>query len=138
MIPIYFDIATPARHPKTMAQPLLKKVFEGEQDYVAVMKVEVMVPSTKVLVEMKLTSVSQRDDRFKKSKDIADLFSLLRYDDSLWEHDEEGNRVHSIEQINPTKFKEDMSTFIADGNITDAASMLKMDVETITNTLNQM
>src|SRR3989344_6227278 len=74
---IYFDIATPTKIKHSMPEPLLKKVFEGDLAHVKIKGTLVMVPSAKTLIEMKLKSVVNRNDAFKRTKDLVDLHGLL-------------------------------------------------------------
>jgi len=82
---IYFDIATPTKAQHSMPEPLLKKVFGKEKQFIKIKGIEVMIPSTKILVEMKLKSAPERSDAFKRAKDIADLYALLNSNSELWQ-----------------------------------------------------
>ena len=118
---IYFDIATPAKIAHTMPEPLLKKVFGKERQFIKIKGIEVMVPSQKVLIEMKLKSSPERTDTFKRTKDIADLFMLLK------SHPEILTTKNGTDKKITQKFRGNVARFKGDGTTAGAAIMLKTD-----------
>lgn len=124
---IYFDIATPAKIGHSMPEPLLKKVFRKEKGYVKINGIQVMVPSAKILVEMKLKSIPGRSDAFKRTKDIADLYALLEYNANLWVV-KNGQRLKTkgLNKKLVQTFKEKLERFKIDGTIAASATMLKI------------
>lgn len=60
-------------------EPLLKHVFEGRYANVTLFGRKVMLPTTELLIAMKIKSLPSRDKEHKKIKDICDIFALLWY-----------------------------------------------------------
>jgi hypothetical protein len=136
---IYFDIATPAKTGHTMPEPLLKKVFGKEKERVKIKDIKVMVPSSKVLAEMKLKSIPERTDSFKKTKDVADLYALLENNPSLWIA-KKGHRTKTkgLNKKLVQKFREKLERFKIDGTIAAAATMLNTDQNRLTGLLEKI
>jgi len=123
---IYFDIATPVKIGHSMPESLLKKVFRKEKQHVKIKDIQVMVPSLKILVEMKLKSIPGRSDAFKRTKDIADLYALLNNHHELWVIKEgEFVKTKGLDKRLVQKFKEKLERFKIDGTIAASATMLK-------------
>jgi len=136
---IYFDIATPVKIEHTMLEPLLKKVFWGEKGYVKIKGTKVMVPSPKTLIEMKLKSTPGRSDAFKRTKDIADLYALLENNSQLWLL-KEGYRTKTkgLDKKLVLEFKEKLKRFKIDGTTAASATMLKINQNKLTDTLEKI
>lgn len=136
---IYFDIATPTKIDHSMPEPLLKKVFKNEKEHVKIKGIQVMVPSPKILVEMKLKSIPGRSDAFKRTKDIADLYALLENNPSLWVV-KNGQRIKTrgLDKKLAKGFKEKLERFKIDGTIAAAATMLKIGQEKLTDLLEKI
>ncbi len=132
---IYFDIATPTKIEHAMPEPLLKKVFENEKQFIKTKGIQVMVPSTKILVEMKIKSAPERNDTFKRTKDIADLYALLKGHPELLAT-KKGTKWLDKKLVQ--NFKEKIEKFKKDGTITAAATMLKTDQNKIIETLEKI
>ena len=136
---IYFDVATPTKMAHSMPEPLLKKVFGKEREFIKIGGVQVLVPSAKVLVEMKLKSAPERTDSFKRTKDIADLYALLEGNPDLW-------RVKNGVRIKPKgldkklaeKFKGKLAKFRLDGTIAGAANMVNVSQGKISAVLDKI
>jgi len=123
---VYFDIATPVKIRHSMPESLLKKVFRKEKQHVKIKDIQVMVPSLKILVEMKLKSIPGRSDAFKRTKDIADLYALLNNHHELWVIKEgEFVKTKGLDKRLVQKFKEKLERFKIDGTIAASATMLK-------------
>jgi len=140
LICIYLDVAAPKHVDKTvMVQEKLSEVFVGEMEWCKLDDLRVMTPSPKILVETKLESSLERVDRFKRTKDVADIFALLRSFNNLWEMDK-GERIglKSIDSKLKEKFKARIDEFEREGTIKDAASMLDIPVSVIIETLRIM
>ena len=60
-------------------EPLLKHVFEGRYANVNLFGRKIMLPTTELLIAMKIKSLPSRDKEHKKIKDICDIFTLLWY-----------------------------------------------------------
>jgi len=136
---IYFDIATPTKIGHSMPEPLLKKVFRKEKEHVKINGIMVMVPSPRVLIEMKLKSIPGRSDTFKRTKDIADLYALLDSHAELWAI-KEGKRVKTkgLDKKLLRKFREKLERFKIDGTIAASATMLKTDQNNLTGLLEKI
>ncbi len=136
---IYFDIATPTKIRHSMPEPLLKKVFRKEKEHVKIKDIKVMVPSSKVLIEMKLKSIPGRSDAFKRTKDIADLYALLNNRTELWAI-KEGKLVKTkgLDKKLLQKFREKLERFKMDGTIAASAIMLKTDQNNLTDLLEKI
>jgi len=136
---IYFDVATPIKTNHTMPEPLLKKVFGKEKEEVKIRNIQVMIPSTKVLTEMKLKSTPGRTDTFKRTKDIADLYDLLETDPSIW-ITEKGYRTKTrgLNKKLIRQFKEKLERFKIDGTIAGAATMLNIDQNRLAGLLEKI
>jgi len=136
---IYFDVATPAKTKHTMPEPLLKKVFGKENERVKIKDIQVMVPSSGVLVEMKLKSTPGRTDAFKRTKDIADLYDLLENNPRLWIA-KKGYRIKTrgLNKKLVQRFKEKLERFKIDGTIAAAATMLNTDQNRLANLLEKV
>lgn len=136
---IYFDIATSVKMEHSMQEPLLKKIFEKEKGHVKIKDIQVMVPSAKILVEMKLKSIPERSDTFKRTKDVADLYALLNNHHELW-------MVRIGELVKPKgldkrlvqKFKEKFERLKIDGTIAATATMLKTDQNQLISLLEKI
>jgi hypothetical protein len=83
----------------------------------------------KTLIEMKLSSVGERTDDFKKSKDVADLFMLLYNEPEL---------LTSADGKLRREFKTKLNDLKTRGNIADAASMLGVPVNVVLRTLEKI
>ena len=94
-----------------------KKVFEGDLAHVKIKGTLVMVPSAKTLIEMKLKSVVNRNDAFKRTKDLVDLHGLL---DS---HKELLSAKPKIESKLLGPFRKKLIQFRTDGTIASAADL---------------
>ena len=136
---IYFDIAAPVKIEHAMPEPLLKKVFGGEKEYVKIRDIKAMVPSPKALAEMKLKSIPGRTDAFKRTKDIADLYALLENNLQLWVL-EEGHRTKTrgLDKKLVQEFKEKLKRFKIDGTIAASATVLKINQNKLTDTLEKI
>jgi hypothetical protein len=99
----------------------------------------VMVPSPRVLIEMKLKSIPGRSDTFKRTKDIADLYALLDSHAELWAI-KEGKRVKTkgLDKKLLRKFREKLERFKIDGTIAASATMLKTDQNNLTGLLEKI
>ncbi|MFH1392028.1 MAG: hypothetical protein ABIH20_06970 [Candidatus Diapherotrites archaeon] len=136
---IYFDIATSTKMRHSMPEPLLKKVFDKEKEFIKIEEIEIMIPSAKILVEMKLKSTPNRSDAFKRTKDIADLYALLDTNQELWEI-KQGLKIKTI-GLNKKlveNFKEKLKRFKVDGTIATTASMLKINQIQVTSLLEKI
>lgn len=136
---IYFDIATPTKLQHSMPEPLLKKVFGKEKEFIKIKGIEVMIPSAKILVEMKLKSASERNDAFKRAKDIADLYTLLDSNSDVWET-KKGVRAKTkgLDVKLVEKFKGKLARFKLDGTIAAAANMINVNRDKITELLDKI
>lgn len=136
---IYFDIATPVKLGHSMPEPLLKRVFGKEKEHVKIKDIQVMVPSPKILVEMKLKSTPGRSDSFKRTKDIADLYALLENNASFWLV-KEGRKIKTkgLNRKLVQKFKEKLERFKIDGTIAASATVLKIGQEKLTDLLEKI
>jgi len=124
---VYFDIATSVKIGHSMPESLLKKVFKKEKGHVKIKGIQVMVPSAKILVEMKLKSIPGRSDVFKRTKDIADLYALLNSHHELWLIKEgELVKAKGLDKRLVQKFEEKLERFKIDGTIAASATMLKI------------
>lgn len=104
-------------------------VFEGESERCTYENLEILTPNVRVLIEMKLASVSERKETFKRAKDLADLYALLNHDVSSWRLNEEGERV-SVIGFNPklvSEVKSKLGKMVREGSVSGAANMLKLD-----------
>jgi len=136
---IYFDIATPVKIRHSMPEPLLKKVFKKEKGHVKIKDIQVMVPSAKILVEMKLKSIPGRSDAFKRTKDIADLYALLNSHHELWTVEEgESVKTKGLDKGLVKKFKEKLGRFKIDGTIAATATMLRLDQNKVIGLLEKI
>lgn len=136
---VYFDLATATKHPHAMPEPLLKKVFKKENQTIEIHKIKVMVPTKKIMIEMKLKSSIERTDSFKRAKDVADLYGLLNSTPGFWIA-KQGQRTKT-KNLDPAivkKFKEKIERFKTDGTIAYAASLLKTDENRITELLEKL
>src|SRR3989338_2445998 len=136
---IYFDIATPVKIGHSMQEPLLKNVFRKEKEHVKIKGIQVMVPSPKILAEMKLKSIPERSDAFKRTKDIADLYALLENNPSLWVV-KNGQRIktRSLNKKLAREFREKLERFRIDGTIAASATMLRIGQNQLTNLLEKI
>lgn len=136
---IYFDIATPVKTRHAMPEPLLKKVFGKEKERVKIRDIQVIVPSSKVLAEMKLKSVFERTDPSKRTKDIADLYVLLENTPGLWIA-KKGYRVKTrgLNKKLVQKFREKLERFKIDGTIANAATMLNTNQNNLISLLEKI
>lgn len=136
---IYFDIATPVKTKRTMSEPLLKKVFRKEKESVKIKDIQVMIPSQKVLAEMKLKSVCERTDAFKRTKDIVDLYALLENTPSIWIA-RKGFRAKTkgLNKKFVQNFKEKLERFKIDGTIANAAILLNTDQNNLAGLLENI
>lgn len=136
---IYFDIATPTKIKHSMPEPLLKRVFAKEKEFVKIKGIEVMVPSPRILVEMKLKSTPNRNDAFKRTKDIADLYALLNTNKELW-FIKNGERIKTkgLNSKLVQKFREKLERFKTDGTIATSATMLNTGAGRVTSLLEKI
>ncbi|MFH0955234.1 MAG: hypothetical protein V1777_03965 [Candidatus Micrarchaeota archaeon] len=124
--PVFFDIATPVKTKHSMPEPLLKKVYAGQKETFSLSGVNVMVPSPKILVEMKLGSSIERPDPFKRAKDLVDLYNLLDCFSDLWAvNNNERIKVKNIPAKKIKKFKAKLDQFRTDGTLNDAATLAR-------------
>lgn len=122
---VYFDIAAPSKMDHSMPEPLLKKALSKENMIIKINGISVMVPTAKAIIEMKLKSSPSRTDSFKRSKDLADLYSLLENSPEVWET-KDGTRIRAkpLDKKLVKKFKGKLERFRVDGSIASASSML--------------
>ena len=136
---IYFDIATPVKIWHSMPEPLLKKVFKKEKEHVKIKDIQVMVPSPKIMIEMKLKSIPGRSDSFKRTKDIADLYVLLENNPSLWiVKNGQRTKTKGLNKKLVKGFKEKLERFKIDGTIAASATMLKIGQDKLTDLLEKI
>lgn len=136
---VYFDIAAPTRLKHTMPEPLLKKVFKKEKALIKIDGFKIMVPSVKLMIEIKLKSSLQRTDSFKRTKDIADLYSLLNTYPEIWQtKNAQRTKTKRIRKESIQKFKEKLETFKIDGTISTAANMINTSQEKIIQLLEKL
>jgi len=136
---VYFDIATPVKTRHAMPEPLLKKVFGKENEHVKIKDINVMVPSSKVLIEMKLKSIPGRKDAFKRTKDVADLYALLESDSRLWIVNKgQRTKTKGLNKKLVQKFKEKLERFKIDGTIVASATILRLDQNKLTDLLEKI
>lgn len=138
---IYFDVASPEKiDPRVMHVPILARVFRGEFEICDFKGLSILTPTARLLIETKLSASLERGDVFKRTKDVADLFALLNYDNSNWEFDKEGNRVRirRVDRKLVSNFKSNIERMIEDGTIINAGNMLKVDAEVIIDLLRRM
>ncbi|MFA4855914.1 MAG: hypothetical protein WC634_05010 [archaeon] len=136
---IYFDIATPVKIGHSMPEPLLKKVFKKEKEHIKIKDIQVMVPSSKILIEMKLKSIPGRSDSFKRTKDIADLYALLENSPSLWiVKNGQRTKTKGLNKKLAKGFKEKLERFKIDGTIAASATMLKIGQDKLTDFLEKI
>ena len=136
---VYFDLATPTPCPHAMPEPLLKKVYQGEKTRIKVKGVPILVPAAKVLIEMKLKAAPERTDAFKRTKDVADLYALLNSHPELWVV-KQGQRART-KGLDPKlvrTFKQKLDRFKTDGTLADAAGMLRIDQNRLTELLERI
>jgi hypothetical protein len=62
-------------------EPLLEFAFNGESSLVKEFEKKLLLPSTTLLLAMKINSLPNRQKDHKKTKDLCDIFSLLWYSD---------------------------------------------------------
>ncbi|MDO8634599.1 MAG: hypothetical protein Q7K34_04880 [archaeon] len=135
---VYFDIATPTPQQHAMPEPLLKKVFEKEKRFIEIHGTRVMIPTPKILVEMKLKSSVERTDLFKRAKDVADLYGLLNSNPEFWVY-QKGQKAKT-RGLNPKlvkKFKEKVRRFKIDGTTQLAAELIKTNENKITELIEK-
>lgn len=138
---IYFDVASPEKiDSRVMYMPILARVFLEEFETCDFKGLSVLTPTARILVETKLSSSLEREDVFKRAKDVADLFALLNYDNSNWELGKDGNRIRikGVDRKLVDGFKVNIEGMIGDGTIINAGNMLKVDAEVIINLLRRM
>lgn len=136
---VYFDTATPTKIKHTMPEPLLKKVLKKENRFVKFKGLQILVPSPKAMVEMKLKSSPQRTDSFKRTKDISDLYALVDAYEELWQTKKgERTKTKGLNKALLKKFKGTLSKFRIDGTIAGAVNMLNKDQNTIADLLEKM
>ncbi|MEK6973493.1 MAG: hypothetical protein AABW72_05665 [archaeon] len=136
---IYFDIATPVKIGHSMPEPLLKKVFKKEKEHVKIKDIQVMVPSPKIMIEMKLKSIPGRSDAFKRTKDIADLYALLENSPILWVvKNGQRTKTKGLDKKLAKGFKETLERFKIDGTIAASATMLKIGQDKLTDLLEKI
>jgi len=140
LITVYLDISCPKKiNKRIMYIPIIDKIFNGENILVKFRGLEILIPSSKIMMEMKLNSVTTRTDTFKREKDLTDIFSLVYYDDSNW-YIKNGNRIRT-EGINRKlikNFQSKITNFTRDGTIINASKMIKVSPESIINLLKKM
>ncbi len=137
---VYFDIACPKKVDKRiMHLSILEDVFKKEYELVKFKGQEIIIPSSKILVQIKLESVLGRTDKFKKEKDIADLFALLKYGDSNWEI-KKGKRfrLKELDRKIIERFQKELDKFIRDGTIVNSSNMIRVGVEPVINLFKKM
>lgn len=138
---VYFDVASPEKiDSRVMYVPILARVFRGESETCDFKGLKILTPAARILIETKLSSSLGREDIFKRTKDVADLFALLNYDNSNWEFNKDGNRIRikEIDRKLVDGFKASVEEMIEDGTIINASNMLKVDAEVIINLLKRM
>jgi len=136
---VYFDVATPSKTSNSMPEPILAKVLKKENTLVKINGLSVMVPTPKAIVEMKLKSAPSRTDSFKRSKDLADLYAILKNFQELWEI-KRGAIIKTklVDKKLAKKFKTSLQRFRVDGSISEAASMLGINQEKITDVFEKI
>lgn len=138
---IYFDVASPEKiGQRVMHVPVLAEVFEKDFEFCKFKDLEILTPGMKSMIEMKLASAPEREDEFKKAKDLSDLFALLNYDNSWWEFDPEGKRISTtgINRRLIENFKKSIDELTRDGSLGHAANMLKAEDEVVIQLLRLM
>ncbi|MFH1256210.1 MAG: hypothetical protein V1494_02860 [Candidatus Diapherotrites archaeon] len=136
---VYFDIAAPNKIWHSMPEPLLKKVFKKEKGHVKIKDIQVMVPSPKIMVEMKLKSIPGRSDAFKRTKDIADLYALLENNPILWlVKNGRRTKTKGLDKNLAKGFRENLERFKIDGTIAASATMLKIGQNKLTDLLEKI
>lgn len=90
-----------------------------------------MVPSAKTLIEMKLKSIPNRTDSFKRTKDVADLYDLLQTHRELIERKE-------ISRPLVKKFKNKLEEYKTNGTISGAVAMLNTEEYRVNELLEKL
>jgi len=140
LITIYLDIACPKKIDKrVMHIPILEKIFEKDSELVKFKNLDILIPSSRILIEMKLNSATKRTDRFKREKDLADLFALLYYDDSNWIiKNGKRMRTKTISRKLIKGFQKNIPKFTKDGTIINTSNMIKISPESIIDLFKRM
>ncbi|MBU3904629.1 MAG: hypothetical protein KJ906_00565 [Nanoarchaeota archaeon] len=138
LVYIFVDVLTPKDIGRFFYEPLLKEVFNGEMATHRLKNLEIMIPSTKIMIELKAKTVCERKERDKREKDVADLFSLINNCKESWELDSKGNIISIVgirDEIRKS-FRDKLNEIIVDGTIASACQLIKLkNVDAMINML---
>jgi len=139
IIPVYVDVMTnkDLGGGRLFFEPLLDDVLEGEFEYFNYRGIDIMMPTTKLITELKIKTACERNDQEKRSKDIADLFSIINNSKTMWELDLKGNliRIANIREDLRKMFSEKFDEFLSDGTISKGSNLINVDEKTVISML---
>jgi hypothetical protein len=82
---IFLDLAAPTKlDDHVLLEPLLSEVFLGNNEYWKSSNCNILMPSIRIMVRIKIKSTPERKDGFKRTKDLADLLAMLKSENGLW------------------------------------------------------
>ncbi|MFH1752099.1 MAG: hypothetical protein ABH821_04145 [archaeon] len=132
LVPIYFDVSSYIKIKHSMFLPELKEVLVKENKIVNWKGIKIMVPTIKAMVELKLKSVVERIDSFKRAKDLADLYALTETDYSVWEtKNNERFKLKKIDRKIIENFKQNLEMFRLDGSLNNVSTTLAVNINQI-------
>jgi len=129
LIRIFLDLAAPARLDHVLYEPLLNEVFKGNGEYWEASDYDILMPSIRVMVKIKIKSTPERIEKFKKEKDLADLLGMLRNENTLWKM-RDGNRVSLQDDLidaHVDVLKTAINQYQVDGTLVNACREIGMD-----------
>lgn len=118
-------------------EPLLEKAFREKEEY-ELDNIRILIPTARVMIEVKTKSTLQRESKDKRQKDIADLYQLIQSTEVAWEHDKQGARTTlNLPAPLKTEFNQNLDNFIEDGSIITASTVSGATTELTIETLRK-
>lgn len=144
---IYLDVAAPSPDESrsvrdhVLDEPLLADVFSGKSECCMYHGARILMPSVDIMVKLKMKSVPERTDGFKREKDLVDLVAMVRNVPELWVTDDKGFQVQlrgDLRDPHMRILKQQLELYSRDGTLTNVANELRVDSELVLGILRRL
>ena len=132
----YIDILPTESLTGYLEEELLDFAFGGEHDHVDLNGVEIMIPSTRLILSIKSSSAPQRRFTRKQAKDIADIYAIIENDENVWENGKKEQKL-VINYESKKYFADNLESMLDSGAVTRAEEMLGTKPNEIYETLKK-
>lgn len=126
----YIDVLPTESMRGYLEEELYDFAFGEEHEFVELEGAKILIPTSRLLVSVKSRSAPQRQFTRKKIKDIADIYAIVKNDDSVWLRDK--NNVKKMIEINYENkkfFADNINDFLATGILGGVEQLLEIREE---------